>query len=75
MKAWVARDKNNMVFMFTSKPFKFGHEWVASGRRDLGTIIDEINLPSDIEPLWSDEEPIEVETTIKRVKPNETFQS
>ena len=54
---WLARDKNNGLYGYFSKPEKFGTMWGASGSDDYGIGY----LGSDLEYYpqvkWSDEEP------------------
>lgn len=73
MKAWIARDKDGLISIFNVKPIKnrgLGY-WHLSeiGWGDFCWGINPKDIPN-INPQWEDEEPIEVELTIKR-KTNE----
>lgn len=65
MRGYVARDKAGYVFLYKNKPYKDSTKW----REDSDEFIlymDSNDLPSDINPQWSDEEPIEVEINIAK---------
>ena len=69
MKAWIARDWSGVVYLYPLKPQKGKLRWESVAQ--AYQYIDDRLLPPDINPQWEDEEPIEVEITIKRVKPDE----
>ena len=78
MKAWVARDKSGEIDLYLDKPVKAEPKYFPFWEADETFVeILESDLPSDINPQWEDEEPIEVEVevTIRRAKPDETIQS
>ena len=66
MEGYVARDKDGEIDLYLDKPAKAEYFpfWEADG-----TFMEilESDLPSDINPQWKDEEPIEVEISINRV--------
>ena len=60
LKAWVARDDDGSLYMYTAKPKKIRDFWHAGG---LGYMkLDDSLFP---EVQWSDEEPTEVSITIQ----------
>lgn len=63
MKAYIARDKNNELFIYDEKPYKMWSAWESDAccypMRDSG-------LPEGINPQWSDDEPVEVELKIEK---------
>ena len=64
--AWIARDKNNQLFCFFKKPHKSKHYPVWECIEECYSDNQEINdneLYSQVR--WEDEEPTEVELTIK----------
>lgn len=66
MKAWIARDKDGTLCLYThsEKPRKWRDWWVN------GTclfFIKESDLSPDINPKWGDEEPVEVEIKIEKI--------
>lgn len=64
--AWVARDKNNQLFCFFQKPHKskYYDVWECREKCDYDyQEIDDGELYSQVK--WEDEEPTEVELTIK----------
>ena len=74
MKAWVARDKSGEIDLYLDKPVKAESKYFPFWEADETYMeILESVLPSDINPKWEDEEPIEVEITIRRAKPDETI--
>lgn len=66
MKAWIARDKDGRLFMYhhLRKPYKGSSMWLNTCLLEL----IEQDLPEGINPQWSDDEPIEVELKIERIK-------
>ena len=56
---WVARDKNNWLYLYTEKPEKGRNEWDS----DEDTI--EINSSLFPEVKWEDKEPTEVDIVLK----------
>ena len=61
LKAWVARDKNGMLYLYLAKPRKNQSKWLPNIRCDY----IEISRESFPEVKWEDEEPTEVSITIK----------
>lgn len=66
MKGYVARDKDGNAFLFKNKPYKDFIAWKEDSDEFI-LFMDNNNLPSDINPQWEDEEPIEVEINITKV--------
>lgn len=64
MKAYIARDKDNGLFIYDEKPYKMWSEW---WREDSCYPIRDSVLPEGINPQWEDDEPLEVELTIKKI--------
>ena len=60
LKAWVARDEDGSLYMYPSKPRKRRDSWNAAG--DLFMKLDDSLFPK---VQWSDEEPKEIELSIK----------
>ena len=61
IKAWVARDKDGMLFLYIAKPRKSQSKWLPNIRFEF------IELSREFFPevKWEDEEPTEVIITIK----------
>ena len=63
LKAWVARDYDGSLYMYTAKPKKKRVFWHAP---EVGYVrLDDSLFP---EVQWSDEEPKEIELSIKNEK-------
>ena len=64
LKAWVARDKNGMLYMYLAKPRKNQSKWLPNIRPDY------IKMDSNLFPKvkWEDEEPTEIELSIRNEK-------
>lgn len=65
-RCWVVRHEDGEVEIFQNKPFKIpaGGYWAdISDYRSI--YVPEGFLPFGIEPKWEDEEPTEIEITIK----------
>ena len=60
LKAWVARDKNGSLYMYSAKPEKMSDNWYA--QKGYIIILDDSLFP---EVQWSDEEPTGIELSIK----------
>ena len=59
LKAWVARDKDGMLYLYTAKPKKRSYNWYAP---KVGYVkLDDSLFP---EVKWSDEEPKEIRLSI-----------
>ena len=59
LKAWVARDDDGSLYMYTAKPKKLSDYWHAAG---VGYMkLDDSLFP---EVQWSDEEPKGIELSI-----------
>lgn len=56
---WLARDKNDGLFGYFSKPEKFGTMWGVTGSDDYGTSYIGSDLEHYPQIKWSDEEPSE----------------
>lgn len=65
MRGYVARDNDGNTFLFKNKPYKDFIAWKEDSDEFI-LFMDNNNLPSDINPQWSDEEPIEVEINIAK---------
>ena len=59
LKAWVARDYDGSLYMYTAKPKKTSDFWHAGG---VGYMKLDDSLFPDVQ--WSDEEPKEIKLTI-----------
>ena len=55
---WLARDKNNGLYGYFSKPEKFGTMWGVRGADDYGTSYIGNDLEYYPQVKWSDEDPI-----------------
>lgn len=69
MRAWTARDENELLYLHYEKPYKrqspffeYG-EWYSRSFKQ----ISDSDLPTGVNPQWSDKEPVEVELKIERV--------
>ena len=62
LKAWVARDKDGMLYLYLAKPRKSQSKWLPNIRFDFV----ELSRESFPEVKWEDEEPTEVRITLKR---------
>lgn len=69
MKAWIARDANGEVYLFREKPKKgqISGQWTTGHLDDIICMIIPHKFIKGCNPKWSDEEPIEVELTKKKV--------
>ena len=65
MKAYIARDKDGTAYVYTRRPHKRQSTWVSSMLSSF--LINNTDLPEGINPQWEDDEPIEVELTIKKI--------
>lgn len=63
MKAWIARDEDGIIYLYSSKPRK-GLEFWCSSSNNYFPITE---LSKKANPQWEDEEPIEVELKIEKV--------
>lgn len=61
-KAYIARDSNNMVYLYNSKPEKGSVEWYATDN-----FFPITELPEGINPQWEDDEPIKVNLKIEKL--------
>ena len=61
LEAWVARDKNGMLYLYLAKPKKYKSKWYPNIRSDYFE-IDRKLFP---EVKWEDEEPTELAFTVK----------
>lgn len=60
MKLYVARDKNGSLYLYEYKPKKHSIIWTNLG------FVEELDSDLFPEVKWEDEEPTEVELTIKK---------
>ena len=59
-KAWVARDKDGMLYLYTAKPQKMSDSWYAD---KVGYVKLDDSFFSEVQ--WSDEEPKEIKLSIR----------
>lgn len=61
LKAWVARDKDGMLYLYLAKPRKSQSKWLPN------ILFDFVGLSSESFPevKWEDEEPTELTFTVK----------
>lgn len=64
-KWWYARDYYGDVYIYPTKPYKGQKIWI--GERMSFFYVPDDKLPEGVNPQWKDEEPIEVEVTIRKV--------
>lgn len=62
LKAWVARDKDGLLYLYLAPPRKYQSKWLPNIRADYFDINREL-FP---EVKWEDEEPTELTFTIKK---------
>lgn len=67
-RCWVVKHKDGEVEIFQNKPFKVpaGGFW-ADNSNYWSIYVPEGFLPIGVDPQWEDEEPMEIELTIKKV--------
>ena len=65
MKAYIARDEDNLVYLYKNKPGRYGESWFPSDTHYMP--MDDEDIPDNISISWEDE-PIEVELTINKIK-------
>lgn len=65
MKVYIARDKDGIAYLFEGKPHKESGYWCAYDEQFVA--LCDSDLPEGVNPQWEDDEPIEVELTIKKV--------
>ena len=70
IKAWVARDKDGMLYLYTAKPQKMSDYWNS-------TKVGYMNLDDSLFPevQWSDEEPKEIRLSISNNMENSKIKS
>lgn len=61
LKAWVARDKDGMLYLYLAKPRKSQSKWLPNIRFEF----IELSRESFHEVKWEDEEPTELTFTVK----------
>ena len=61
LEAWVAREKDGMLYLYAAKPRKYQSKWLPNIRADYFEIDREL-FP---EVKWEDEEPTELTFTVK----------
>ena len=64
LEAWVARDENGMLYLYLDPPRKYQSKWLPNIRPDY--IKMDRNLFPEVK--WEDEEPTEMELSIKNEK-------
>lgn len=62
LKAWVARDKDGLLYLYLAKPRKYQSKWLPNIR----FAYFDINRELFPEVKWEDEEPTELTFTIKK---------
>lgn len=67
IQAWIARDMDDTLWVYLSKPFKAPSQWICSDPSTSPHLVNDLNF-SNVK--WEDKEPTEVEITIK-IKQNE----
>ncbi len=60
LEAWVARDKDGMLYLYLAKPQKMSDSWYAD---KVGYVKLDDNLFPEVQ--WSDEEPKEIRLSIR----------
>ena len=60
--AWIARDEDNYLGLYTSKPIKNEYGWQIDSQNADFMILKNTLFP---QVKWEDDEPTEVELTIK----------
>ena len=66
IRAFIARDKNGIVALFLyGKPYKDKVTQAWTNNNDF-TMLEEYDLPEDINPSWKDKEPCEIELIINK---------
>ena len=70
IEAWVARDKDGMLYLYTAKPQKMSDYWNS-------TKVGYMNLDDSLFPevQWSDEEPKEIRLSISNNMENSKIKS
>lgn len=63
MKAWVAKDCDNDIYLMNRHPTKEYETWIDGG---FIIPIEKKDLPQDVDPQWEDTEPIEVNVNITK---------
>lgn len=65
--AWIARDKENVLFVYEDKPYRTGRWWLPEPYRDIfGIKADMVRLPDNADEkligrhLTWDDEPVEI---------------
>ena len=64
MKAWIARDKDDVLYLFTEIPKKYKLMWHLPGLGNGIAMIPE-NTDEFNNVKWEDDEPTEIEIKIK----------
>ena len=62
IQAWIARDMDDTLWLYLSEPLKVRSQWVCSIGSNSPYPVNNLNFPNI---KWEDEEPTEVEITIK----------
>lgn len=68
MEAWIARDKDNSLYLYNHEPFKsdlYGYKCWDSAYDFFK--ISETDLPEGINPQWEDDEPVKVNFKIEKI--------
>lgn len=63
MEAWIAKDKDGMIFLYSTKPKKGHEDWNSS----IYNYYPINKLPEGVNPQWEDKEPIKVELKIEKI--------
>lgn len=76
-RCWVVRHEDGEINIFRNKPTKYPDLdcWCDKSNDWFIRDVPEGFLPIGVDPQWEDEEPMEIEITIKLAKPDETIQS
>lgn len=70
LKAWVARDEDGSLYMYTDKPEKISDNWYAE---KVGYVKIDDSLFSEVK--WEDEEPKKIELSIRNNMENSKIKS
>ena len=62
IQAWVARDMDNTLWLYLNEPHKVLTQWTCISPSPPPYLLNNSNYPN---VKWEDEEPTEVEITIK----------
>lgn len=61
LKVWIARDKDEVLYLYSTHPFRGKFSWMSDSYDDYWLRLDRSNFPS---VQWEDEEPTEAYITL-----------